>query len=144
VGRPAAGMAPELEVSFTDPTDRPRVRPRSVAHTPRTFVPRTGPPKRSSPRLRDYFHEQEPRKIRRERRFGEPTFFGERAHSPYFGTVDFSSWLDDYHRWKRRVWEHSTLSTITATASPRRARRDYVFGSAGSEAPWAAPAARAS
>ena len=43
-----------------------------------------------------------------------PTFFGERAHSPYFGTVDFSSWLDDYHRWKRRVWEHSTLSTITA------------------------------
>src|ERR1039457_4169622 len=26
-------MAPEFEVSFTDPTDRPRVRPRSVAHT---------------------------------------------------------------------------------------------------------------
>src|ERR1019366_225845 len=76
VGRPAAGMAPEFEVSFTDPTDRPRVRPRSVAHTPRTLVPRTGPPKWSSPRLRDYFHGQEPGKIRRERRFGEPTFSG--------------------------------------------------------------------
>ena len=79
MGRPAAGMAPEFEVSFTDPTDRPRVRPRSVAHTPRTLVPRTGPPKRSSPRVRDYFHEQEPRKIRRERRFGEPTFSGASA-----------------------------------------------------------------
>jgi hypothetical protein len=30
------------------------------------------------------------------------------------------------------------------TASARRAGGDYVFGSAGSEAPWAAPAARAS
>ena len=63
--------------------------------------------------MRDYFHEQEPGKVRRERRFGEPTFSGSERTRRTSGPSR-SSWLDDYHRWKRRVWEHSTLSTMTA------------------------------
>jgi glycogen debranching enzyme len=53
--------------------------------------------------LRDDFHEQEPGKILHELRFGELTVFGERPHSPYFGTADatplFLVLLDEYHRW---------------------------------------------
>ena len=53
--------------------------------------------------LRDDFHEQEPGKILHELRFGELTAFGERPHSPYFGTADatplFLVLLDEYHRW---------------------------------------------
>ena len=52
---------------------------------------------------RDDFHEQEPGKILHELRFGELTVFGERPHSPYFGTADatplFLVLLDEYHRW---------------------------------------------
>jgi glycogen debranching enzyme len=53
--------------------------------------------------LRDDFHEQEPGKILHELRFGELTVFGERPHSPYFGTADatplFLVLLDEYQRW---------------------------------------------
>ncbi|HET6869866.1 MAG TPA: glycogen debranching N-terminal domain-containing protein [Solirubrobacteraceae bacterium] len=52
---------------------------------------------------RDDFHEQEPGKILHELRFGELTAFGERPHSPYFGSADstplFLVLLDEYHRW---------------------------------------------
>ncbi|MGB2711461.1 MAG: glycogen debranching N-terminal domain-containing protein [Conexibacter sp.] len=52
---------------------------------------------------RDDFHEQEPGKILHELRFGELTAFGERPHSPYYGTADatplFLVLLDEYHRW---------------------------------------------
>jgi glycogen debranching enzyme len=53
--------------------------------------------------VRDDFHEQEPGKILHELRFGELTAFGERPHSPYFGSADatplFLILLDEYHRW---------------------------------------------
>ena len=53
--------------------------------------------------IRDDFQEQEPGKILHELRFGELTAFGERPHSPYFGTADatplFLVLLDEYHRW---------------------------------------------
>jgi glycogen debranching enzyme len=53
--------------------------------------------------MRDDFHEREPGKILHELRFGELTVFGERPHSPYFGTADatplFLVLLDEYHRW---------------------------------------------
>jgi glycogen debranching enzyme len=52
---------------------------------------------------RDDFHEQEPGKILHELRFGELTAFGDRPHSPYFGSADatplFLVLLDEYHRW---------------------------------------------
>jgi len=54
-------------------------------------------------KVRDDFHEQEPGKILHELRLGELTAFGERPHSPYFGTADatplFLILLDEYHRW---------------------------------------------
>jgi glycogen debranching enzyme len=53
--------------------------------------------------VRDDFHEQEPGKILHELRFGELTAFGDRPHSPYFGTADatplFLILLDEYHLW---------------------------------------------
>jgi glycogen debranching enzyme len=53
--------------------------------------------------IRDDFHEQEPGKILHELRFGELTAFGDRPHSPYFGTADatplFLILLDEYHLW---------------------------------------------
>lgn len=52
---------------------------------------------------RDDVHEREPGKILHELRFGELTVFGERPHSPYYGTADatplFLVLLDEYHRW---------------------------------------------
>jgi glycogen debranching enzyme len=51
----------------------------------------------------DDFRDEEPGKILHEIRFGELTHFGERPHSPYFGTVDatplFLVLLDEYERW---------------------------------------------
>jgi glycogen debranching enzyme len=51
----------------------------------------------------DDFRDQEPGKILHEIRFGELTAFGERPHSPYFGTADatplFLVLLDEYERW---------------------------------------------
>jgi glycogen debranching enzyme len=51
----------------------------------------------------DPFREEEPGKILHEIRFGELTAFGERPHSPYFGTADatplYPVLLDEYERW---------------------------------------------
>ncbi len=51
----------------------------------------------------DRFREEEPGKILHELRFGELTVFGERPHSPYFGTYDatplFLVLLDELERW---------------------------------------------
>ena len=51
----------------------------------------------------DAFRDEEPGKIMHEIRFGEETVFGERPHSPYYGSADatplFLVLLDEYHRW---------------------------------------------
>ena len=51
----------------------------------------------------DAFRDEEPGKIMHEIRFGEQTVFGERPHSPYYGSADstplFLVLLDEYHRW---------------------------------------------
>jgi glycogen debranching enzyme len=51
----------------------------------------------------DDFREEEPGKILHELRFGELTVFGERPHSPYYGSTDatplFLVLLDEYERW---------------------------------------------
>ena len=51
----------------------------------------------------DAFRDEEPGKILHELRFGELTEFGERPHSPYYGTADatplFLVLLDEYERW---------------------------------------------
>jgi glycogen debranching enzyme len=51
----------------------------------------------------DRYREEEPGKILHELRFGELTVFGERPHSPYYGTYDatplFVILLDEVERW---------------------------------------------
>jgi glycogen debranching enzyme len=51
----------------------------------------------------DHYREEEPGKILHELRLGELTVFGERPHSPYYGTYDatplFLVLLDEYERW---------------------------------------------
>jgi glycogen debranching enzyme len=51
----------------------------------------------------DDFREEEPGKILHELRFGELTVFGERPHSPYYGSADatplFLVLLEEYERW---------------------------------------------
>ncbi len=51
----------------------------------------------------DRYREEEPGKILHELRFGELTVFGERPHSPYYGTYDatplFVVLLDEVERW---------------------------------------------
>ncbi len=51
----------------------------------------------------DDFRDEEPGKILHEIRFGELTHFGERPHSPYYGTADatplFLVLLEETHRW---------------------------------------------
>jgi len=56
---------------------------------------------------RDDFRDEEPGRILHEMRYGETTAFGERPHSPYFGTADatplFVVLLDEYERWSGDV-----------------------------------------
>jgi glycogen debranching enzyme len=51
----------------------------------------------------DDYREEEPGKVLHELRFGELTAFGERPHSPYYGSADatplFLVLLDEYERW---------------------------------------------
>jgi glycogen debranching enzyme len=51
----------------------------------------------------DDFREEDPGRILHELRFGEMTAFGERPHSPYYGTADatplYVVLLDEYERW---------------------------------------------
>ena len=51
----------------------------------------------------DAFRDEEPGKILHELRFGELTVFGDKPHSPYYGTADatplFLVLLDEYERW---------------------------------------------
>jgi glycogen debranching enzyme len=51
----------------------------------------------------DRYREEEPGKLLHELRFGELTVFGERPHSPYYGTYDttplYLVLLDEYERW---------------------------------------------
>ena len=51
----------------------------------------------------DDYREEEPGRILHELRFGELTAFGERPHSPYYGSADatplFLVLLDEYERW---------------------------------------------
>ncbi len=52
---------------------------------------------------RDDFRDEDPGRILHELRFGEMTAFGERPHSPYYGTADatplYVVLLDEYERW---------------------------------------------
>ena len=51
----------------------------------------------------DDFRDEDPGRILHEMRYGEMTAFGERPHSPYYGTVDatplYVVLLDEYERW---------------------------------------------
>jgi glycogen debranching enzyme len=70
--------------------------PELAAATLRVLAARQG-------KVVDRYREEEPGKILHELRFGELTAFGERPHSPYFGTYDatplFLVLLDEYERW---------------------------------------------
>jgi glycogen debranching enzyme len=70
------------------------------------------------------FRDSEPGKILHELRHGELAYFGERPHSPYFGTADatplFLVVLDEYERWT------GDLDTVRQLEGPARAALEWV------------------
>jgi glycogen debranching enzyme len=74
----------------------------------------------------DDFREEEPGKILHELRFGELTVFGERPHSPYYGSADatplFLVLLDEYERWT------GDTVLVRELERPARAALDWIDG----------------
>ncbi len=72
----------------------------------------------------DRFREEEPGRILHELRFGELTAFGERPHSPYYGTTDATPFylvlLDEYERWT------GDGNLIRELEQPARAALDWI------------------
>jgi glycogen debranching enzyme len=72
----------------------------------------------------DPFRDEEPGKILHEIRFGELTSFGERPHSPYFGTADatplYPVLLDEYERWT------GDADLVRELEAPARAALDWI------------------
>jgi glycogen debranching enzyme len=72
----------------------------------------------------DDFRDEEPGKILHEIRFGELVHFGERPHSPYFGSADttpfFLILLDEYERWT------GDTELVRSLESNARAALDWI------------------
>jgi glycogen debranching enzyme len=72
----------------------------------------------------DPFRDEEPGKILHEIRFGELTAFGERPHSPYFGTADatplYPVLLDEYERWT------GDADLVRELEAPARAALEWI------------------
>jgi glycogen debranching enzyme len=72
----------------------------------------------------DGFKDEEPGKILHEIRFGELTAFGERPHSPYFGSADatplYPVLLDEYERWTGDV------DLVRQLEGPARAALEWI------------------
>src|SRR4029079_16313623 len=72
----------------------------------------------------DPFRDEEPGKILHESRAGERTAFGERPHSPYFGSADstplFIILRDEYERWT------GDTELVRALERPARAALSWI------------------